>query len=71
MKVETTKIASGKWHVMLNGSKIPGIITGGNRRYLTENPEAADPPKLFRFVRDQVMEMARGHIRLFGAEGRA
>ncbi len=42
-----------------------------NRTYLTENPEAADPPKLFRHVREVVMEMTRTHIRLFGSEGRA
>ena len=42
-----------------------------NRRYLTENPAAADPPKLFTFVREAVMEMAAEHIRLFGADGKA
>jgi fructose-bisphosphate aldolase class II len=42
-----------------------------NRAYLTEQPRAADPPKLFAHVREAVMEMARTHIRLFGAEGRA
>jgi fructose-bisphosphate aldolase class II len=42
-----------------------------NRRYLTENPTAADPPKLFAHVREAVMEMTREHIRLFGSEGRA
>ena len=42
-----------------------------SRRYLVEHPEAADPPKLFEVVREAVMEMARMHIRLFGAEGRA
>jgi len=42
-----------------------------NRAYLTENPTAADPPKLFAHVREVVMEMTRTHIRLFGAEGRA
>jgi fructose-bisphosphate aldolase class II len=42
-----------------------------NRRYLTQNPEAGDPPGLFRYVRAEVMDMAREHIRLFGSEGRA
>jgi fructose-bisphosphate aldolase, class II len=42
-----------------------------NRAYLTEHPSAADPPKLFSFVRAAVMDMARTHIRLFGAEGKA
>jgi fructose-bisphosphate aldolase class II len=42
-----------------------------NRAYLTENPTAADPPKLFAHVREAVMEMTRMHIRLFGSEGRA
>jgi fructose-bisphosphate aldolase class II len=42
-----------------------------NRRYLTENPTAADPPTLFRHVREAVMEMTRQHIRMFGSEGRA
>jgi fructose-bisphosphate aldolase class II len=42
-----------------------------NRAYLTEHPDAADPPKLFAHVREAVMEMTRQHIRLFGAEGRA
>jgi ketose-bisphosphate aldolase len=42
-----------------------------NRRFLTDHPDAADPPSLFRFVRAAVIEMAREHIRMFGAEGRA
>jgi fructose-bisphosphate aldolase class II len=42
-----------------------------NRAYLTENPDAADPPKLFASVRAAVMEMTRAHIRMFGSEGRA
>jgi fructose-bisphosphate aldolase class II len=42
-----------------------------NRSYLTANPEAADPPKLFAHVREAVMDMTGEHIRMFGAEGRA
>ncbi len=42
-----------------------------NRRFLTENPAAADPPTLFRYVRAAVMEMTRGYIDLFGSAGRA
>ncbi len=42
-----------------------------NRAYLTEHPDAADPPALFAHVREAVMEMTRTHIRLFGAEGKA
>jgi len=42
-----------------------------NRRFLTENPAAADPPALFRYVRAAVMEMTRGYIDLFGSAGRA
>ena len=42
-----------------------------HRRFLAEHPDNADPPSLFRFVRAEVMEMARRHIRMFGAEGRA
>jgi ketose-bisphosphate aldolase len=42
-----------------------------SRGYLVAHPEAADPPKLFDVVREAVMEMARQHICLFGAEGRA
>ena len=42
-----------------------------NRAYLTGHPDAADPPALFSFVREAVMDMARTHIRLFGAEGKA
>jgi fructose-bisphosphate aldolase class II len=42
-----------------------------NRRYLTENPAATDPPALFAVVRRAVMDMTLQHIRLFGAEGRA
>jgi fructose-bisphosphate aldolase class II len=42
-----------------------------NRTFLSEDPTAADPPKLFAFVRGAVMEMARQHIRMFGSEGRA
>jgi fructose-bisphosphate aldolase class II len=42
-----------------------------SRRYLAEHPESADPPKLFDAQREAVMEMARSHIRLFGADGRA
>jgi len=42
-----------------------------NRSYLTDNPTAADPPKLFGYVREAVMEMTRQHIRMFGSAGRA
>lgn len=42
-----------------------------NRSFLSEDPTAADPPKLFAFVRGAVMEMARQHIRMFGSEGRS
>jgi fructose-bisphosphate aldolase class II len=42
-----------------------------NRRYLTEDPTAADPPTLFRYVRSAVMEMTREYIDLFGSAGRA
>jgi fructose-bisphosphate aldolase class II len=42
-----------------------------NRRYLSEHPDAGDPPSLFRYVREAVMEMTREHIRLFGSEGKA
>jgi fructose-bisphosphate aldolase class II len=42
-----------------------------NRRYLTDDPNAADPPKLFAYVREAVMEMVAEHIRMFGSEGRA
>jgi fructose-bisphosphate aldolase, class II len=42
-----------------------------NRSYLTENPTATDPPRLFGHVREAVMEMTREHIRMFGSEGRA
>ena len=42
-----------------------------SRGHLVAHPEASDPPKLFAVVREAVMEMARQHIRLFGAEDRA
>jgi fructose-bisphosphate aldolase, class II len=42
-----------------------------NRRYLTENSEAADPPMLLAYVREAVMEMTRQHIRMFGSAGQA
>jgi fructose-bisphosphate aldolase class II len=41
-----------------------------NREYLTEHPDAADPPKLFGHVRDRVMAMTAEQIRLFGSAGR-
>lgn len=42
-----------------------------NRAYLSENPSAADPPRLFAYVREAVMDMTRQHIRLFGSAGRS
>ncbi len=42
-----------------------------NREYLTAQPDASDPPKLFAFVREAVMQMTREHIRMFGSAGRA
>ncbi|HEY5905391.1 MAG TPA: class II fructose-bisphosphate aldolase, partial [Actinomycetota bacterium] len=42
-----------------------------NLTFLTENPGRYDPPSLFAFVRAEVIEMARHHMRLFGSEGRA
>lgn len=40
------------------------------RAYLDANPDEGDPPKLFRYVRAEVMAMAIDHIRIFGSEGR-
>ncbi len=42
-----------------------------HREYLTADPEAADPPKLFEHVRERVMAITIDHIRMFGADGRA
>jgi len=42
-----------------------------HREFLTANPTAADPPKLFSHVREAVVDMTRKHIRMFGSEGRA
>lgn len=42
-----------------------------SRRFLTSDPEAADPPTLFRAQRASVLEMTRAHIRLFGSGERA
>jgi len=42
-----------------------------NLAYLTEHPGTYDPPRLFAFVRAEVIDMARHHIRLFGSEGTA
>lgn len=33
---KTEKIAEGKWHVRHNGSTVPGMILGGNRRYVIQ-----------------------------------
>jgi fructose-bisphosphate aldolase class II len=41
-----------------------------NRSYLEEHPTDADPPRLFRHVRAEVIDIARHHIRMFGSEGR-
>ncbi len=41
------------------------------RQYLTEHQDEADPPQLFRHVREQVMDVAKEHIRMFGSEGQA
>jgi fructose-bisphosphate aldolase class II len=40
-----------------------------NLAYLTDNPGKYDPPSLFTFVRAEVIDMARHHMRLFGSEG--
>jgi fructose-bisphosphate aldolase class II len=42
-----------------------------NLAFLTGNRGKYDPPSLFTFVRAEVMDMAREHMRLFGSEGRA
>jgi ketose-bisphosphate aldolase len=42
-----------------------------NREYLNDNPGKYDPPTLFKYVRAEVVEMAKEHIRLFGSEGKA
>jgi fructose-bisphosphate aldolase class II len=42
-----------------------------NRRFLTDHPDAANPPKLFAYVREAVMAMTTEHIESFGAAGAA
>ena len=42
-----------------------------NRRFLGEDADAADPPKLFAYVRQAVMAMTTEHIGLFGVAGKA
>ncbi len=42
-----------------------------SRDFLTQHPDAADPPTLFRHQRDSVMGMVRDHVRLFGSGGKA
>lgn len=41
-----------------------------NREYLNDNPGKYDPPTLFKYVRAEVVEMAKEHIKLFGSEGK-
>lgn len=42
-----------------------------NLTYLQGNPRKYDPPSLFQFVRSEVIEMAKDHIRMFGSDSRA
>ncbi len=42
-----------------------------NLTYLQGNPRKYDPPRLFQFVRSEVIEMAKDHIRMFGSDSRA
>ena len=39
--------------------------------FMTANPGAYDPPKLFDVQRAAVKDMAEAHIRMFGSEGKA
>ena len=39
------------------------------RRYMGAHPDEADPPRLFRHVRAEIIEMAKDHIQMFGSEG--
>ncbi len=41
------------------------------RQYLNEHAGEGDPPRLFRYVRAEVIEMAKDHIRMVGSEGMA
>ena len=41
------------------------------RQYLKLHPDEVDPPRLFRQVRADVIDMAKDYIRLFGSEGMA
>jgi len=42
-----------------------------NLRYLQHNPDKYDPPSLFQFVRAEIIDMTKDHIRMFGSDGRA
>ncbi|NJM54125.1 MAG: class II fructose-bisphosphate aldolase [Blastocatellia bacterium] len=35
---------------------------------MNNNPGKYDPPTLFKYVRAEIVEMAKEHIRLFGSE---
>ena len=39
--------------------------------YMTAHPGEYDPPALFRAQRAAVIEMAKGHITMFGSAGKA
>jgi len=42
-----------------------------NREYLNNNPGKYDPPTLFKYVRAEVLEMAKEHINQFGSAEKA
>src|SRR5688572_1247690 len=44
---------------------------GAHREFFEKHPKSADPPTLLRFVREQVLAVAKQHILMFHSEGKA
>jgi fructose-bisphosphate aldolase class II len=42
-----------------------------HREFFEKHPQSADPPTLLRFVREQVLAVAKHHILMFHSEGKA
>lgn len=63
-------IASGEAKVNIS-TQLKHTLADAYRDYLNQHPSEYNPARLLSHVHSQLVEMARGFIRIFGSEGRA
>jgi fructose/tagatose bisphosphate aldolase len=63
-------IANGESKVNIS-TQLKHVMADSYLEYLTEKPTEYNPLRLLNHVHEQLVDMAKGFIRIFGSDGRA